>query len=67
MGADPDDEIEVEHHRWDDIAHQSDLKHQGEIAEEPVDAEPDSLFDDEKPEADPGVGSYGLSRDEISS
>ena len=52
---------------WDEAARQNDLKQQGEIEEEAVDAQPDSLFDDEKPEAEPGVGSYGLSRNEIPS
>jgi twitching motility protein PilT len=67
MGTDVDDEMEVDHHMWDEAAHQNDLKQQGEIEEEAVDAQPDSLFDDEKPEAESGVGSYGLSRNEIPS
>ena len=50
MGTDEDDDMEVEHHMWDEAARQSDLKQQGEIQEEAVDELPESLFDDDKPE-----------------
>jgi twitching motility protein PilT len=57
MGTDEDEEIEVDHHMWDEAARQNDLKHQGELEQEAIDELPESLFDDEKPDDTPGVES----------
>jgi hypothetical protein len=67
MGVDEDDEIEVDHHNWNAVARQQDLKHQGEIEEEAIDELPESLFDEDKPEVESGVDPHDLARDDVSS
>ena len=67
MGVDEDDEIEIDHHNWNAVARQQDLKHQGEIEEEDSHGLPESLFDEDKPEVDSGLQPHALDRDHVSS